>query len=86
MQYLAIERRAEQRSEYYAGEMLLLAGASRPHGRIASNIVIERDCHVQRPAGAGRAHCDLAAIAATRKLREALMKCMASRGWPADPV
>ncbi len=52
-EYLALERQAEQRSEYYAGEMFLLAGASRPHGRIASNIVIElgqqladRDCDI----------------------------------------
>ncbi len=39
-EYLAIERKAEYRSEYYAGEMFALAGASRRHNRIVSNLVI----------------------------------------------
>ena len=39
-EYLAIERRAEFRSEYYAGEMLAMSGASRRHNRIVSNLVI----------------------------------------------
>lgn len=39
-EYLALERRAEFRSEYYAGEVFALAGASRRHNRIVSNLVI----------------------------------------------
>ncbi len=52
-EYLAIERQAEQRSEFYAGEMFLLAGASRRHNRISTNITSQldrqlgaRDCDV----------------------------------------
>ncbi len=52
-QYLAMERRAEQRSEYFNGETFLLAGASRAHNRISTNIVAaldgllaDRDCDV----------------------------------------
>lgn len=36
--YLQIERTAEQRSEYYRGEMFALAGASRRHNLIAGNV------------------------------------------------
>lgn len=36
-QYLEIERAAETRSEYLAGEMYSMAGASRNHGRIVGN-------------------------------------------------
>lgn len=39
-EYLAIERRADFRSEYYAGEMFAMSGASRRHNRIVSNLVI----------------------------------------------
>jgi Uma2 family endonuclease len=39
-EYLTIERKAEYRSEYYAGEMLAMAGATRRHNRIVSNLVI----------------------------------------------
>lgn len=52
-EYLEIERRAEERSEYYEGETFLLAGASRPHNRIATNVATAldrqlagRDCDV----------------------------------------
>ncbi|MEM7585613.1 MAG: Uma2 family endonuclease [Acidobacteriota bacterium] len=52
-EYLAIERQAEERSEYYRGEMFLLAGASRQHNRIATNLtslldrqLAGRDCDV----------------------------------------
>ncbi|MBI1901970.1 MAG: Uma2 family endonuclease [Planctomycetia bacterium] len=37
-EYLAIERRAETKSEYYNGEMFAMTGASREHSLIAGNI------------------------------------------------
>ena len=37
-EYLALERAAEYRSEYYDGEIFARAGASYPHNRIKSNI------------------------------------------------
>ena len=39
-EYLATERRAGMRSEYFAGEVFAMAGASRRHNRIVSNLVI----------------------------------------------
>ena len=41
LQYLAIEREAEFKSEFFAGEMFAMAGASTPHNFIASNLVGE---------------------------------------------
>ena len=38
-EYLDIERKAEFRSEYFAGEMFAMAGASREHTLIVSNLV-----------------------------------------------
>src|SRR5687767_9410634 len=40
-QYLAIERKAEIKSEYYNGEMFAMSGASRHHNRVKENLVIE---------------------------------------------
>jgi Uma2 family endonuclease len=37
-EYLAIERRAERKSEYYKGEMFAMSGGSPRHGIIAVNI------------------------------------------------
>ena len=37
-EYLAIERSAEYKSEYYAGEMFAMVGASRAHNIVAGNI------------------------------------------------
>jgi len=37
-EYLAIERKAEFKSEYYAGEMFAMAGASRQHCYVKDNI------------------------------------------------
>ena len=37
-QYLEIDRKAEYRSEYVAGEVMAMAGASREHNRITINI------------------------------------------------
>ena len=52
-QYLAIERQAEFRSEFYNGEMFAMAGASRRHNLIVGNAfapfhrqLAERDCEV----------------------------------------
>ena len=40
-EYLAIERRAETKSEYFGGEIFLLAGASERHNLIVANLVGE---------------------------------------------
>lgn len=52
-QYLAAERNASVSSEYYAGEVFAMAGASRQHNLIVSNLIrilgnqlLERDCNV----------------------------------------
>ena len=37
-EYLAMERQAETKSEYYAGEVFALAGASRKHNTIVPNL------------------------------------------------
>lgn len=37
-QYLEMDRKAEYRSEYVAGEIMVMAGASREHNRITINI------------------------------------------------
>ena len=40
-EYLAIERAAESKSEFFAGEMFAMAGASPPHVLITSNVTRE---------------------------------------------
>ena len=52
-EYLALERKAELKSEYFAGEMFAMAGASRRHNLITANILrvlgnqlLERACNV----------------------------------------
>jgi Uma2 family endonuclease len=40
-EYLELERKAERKSEYLNGEMFLMAGASRWHGLIVTNLVGE---------------------------------------------
>jgi Uma2 family endonuclease len=40
-QYLALERKAETKSEFYQGEMFALSGASRWHILIAGNVLAE---------------------------------------------
>ena len=40
-EYLEIERRAERKSEYYQGEMFAMAGATRKHSLIVTNLVFE---------------------------------------------
>lgn len=46
-EYLEIERKAKFRSEYHAGEMSAMAGATR-----ADNLVNERRCGPERPTSA----------------------------------
>lgn len=50
-QYLAMERQAETKSEYYHGEIFAMAGASRRHGtivfncnRVIGNQILDRPC------------------------------------------
>jgi Uma2 family endonuclease len=52
-EYLASERLAQTRSEYYDGEVFAMAGASQKHNRIVINLVLslgnglrQRDCEV----------------------------------------
>jgi Uma2 family endonuclease len=52
-EYLALERRAERKSEYLRGEMFAMTGASREHNLIAANVsrelgqqLRERPCEV----------------------------------------
>jgi Uma2 family endonuclease len=40
-EYLEAERRAETRSEYFAGQVFALAGASREHNVVVTNLVID---------------------------------------------
>jgi Uma2 family endonuclease len=40
-QYLEIERKAEYKSEYYAGEMFAMSGAKEAHNLVAVNLTIE---------------------------------------------
>ena len=40
-EYLAIERQAERRSEFFAGEMFVMSGGTRQHSRIATNLAAE---------------------------------------------
>jgi len=51
--YLDSERQAEFKSEYFQGEVFAMAGANRPHNRIATNVsrildtqLLTRDCNV----------------------------------------
>jgi Uma2 family endonuclease len=52
-EYLSLERQGESRSEYFAGEVFAMAGASQRHNLIAANVIrilgnqlLERDCNV----------------------------------------
>jgi Uma2 family endonuclease len=52
-EYLAVERRSEVKSEYLAGEVFAMVGASKRHNLIVSNIIrvlgnqlLERPCNV----------------------------------------
>jgi Uma2 family endonuclease len=52
-EYLALERKAAYKSEYYAGEIFVMSGASREHNIIVANVTTllntqleNRDCEV----------------------------------------
>lgn len=52
-EYLELERRAEDRSEYFAGEIFAMAGASQRHNLLVANLVrllgnqlVTKDCNV----------------------------------------
>jgi Uma2 family endonuclease len=40
-EYFALEEKAERKSEFYDGEMFLMAGASREHNTVSRNLTIE---------------------------------------------
>jgi len=40
-EYLALERKAEARNEYYNGEILAMAGANLEHNLISGNVLAE---------------------------------------------
>lgn len=46
--YLEIERGAKEKSEYFAGEIFMMAGASIPHNRINENLSGEFYLHLKR--------------------------------------
>lgn len=55
-EYLALERAAETKSEFFQGEMFAMSGASKEHSRISGNILGSmwgqlrgRDCEVMGP-------------------------------------
>jgi Uma2 family endonuclease len=47
-EYLAVERKAEYKSEYYDGVMYAMAGVQRAHNRIAWNVYNEFSTHGSR--------------------------------------
>jgi Uma2 family endonuclease len=47
-QYLALERQAETKSEYFDGEIFAMAGASREHNLIVGNVVRELGTQLKR--------------------------------------
>src|SRR6185437_15590550 len=46
-EYLALERAAEYKSEFYDGEIFAMAGASLPHNRVKENLSIEIGSRLQ---------------------------------------
>ena len=48
--YLALERQAETKSEYYAGEVFAMAGASRRHNNIMVNTVLSLAAQLKEPS------------------------------------
>jgi Uma2 family endonuclease len=48
-EYLALERKAEQKSEYLNGEIFAMTGASRKHNLVAGNIFSEPKQQLKGP-------------------------------------
>ena len=83
-EYLAIERKAEFKSEYFQGEMFAMSGASLKHNQITVNLVVglgtqfrKRPCHVfgmnmRVEAGKDEAYYypDVAALCGEPKLKD----------------
>lgn len=46
-EYLALERAAETRSEYYGGQMFAMAGGTKAHNLVAGNLVAELRSHLR---------------------------------------
>ena len=44
-EYLALERQAETKSEYWQGETYVLAGACRQHNLVAANLTAALNCN-----------------------------------------
>ncbi len=53
-EYLEIERQAEVKSEFFDGEMFLMAGAKRTHNRIVRNVIAS--LHLQTQEGNGEVY------------------------------
>jgi len=47
-EYLAIERKAEFKSEYFQGEMFVMSGASLAHNQIVANLMIGIGSQLQK--------------------------------------
>jgi Uma2 family endonuclease len=48
-EYLALERKAAYKSEYYAGEIFAMSGASREHSIIVGNVTTELNIQLETP-------------------------------------
>jgi len=84
-EYLARERAAESKSEYYAGEVFAMTGASRRHNLIVANLMrvlgnqlVDRDCEVYAadmrvrvPATDSYVYPDVVAVCGEPRLEDA---------------
>lgn len=84
-EYLARERAAETKSEFYAGEVFAMTGASRRHNLIVANLVrvlgnqlVDRDCEVYAadmrvrvPATDSYVYPDVVAVCGEPRLEDA---------------
>ncbi|HLH19020.1 MAG TPA: Uma2 family endonuclease [Bryobacteraceae bacterium] len=82
-EYLAIERKAPYKSEYYRGEIFAMAGAGEPHNLLASNLILRlgqqflgrpcrvygSDMRVHVPATAWYTYPDISAVCGEPQFR-----------------
>ena len=47
-EYLERERKAQERSEYYAGEIYLMSGGTEPHSRLCARVIAMFDQRLDR--------------------------------------